>query len=145
MARQDREARRQADRTARRLRSDEAWLERHKDVFPEHDTLSGKRRIPPGVLARGENIEDAAVESKHIKGTLGREALPGDVHYGKVRARAGGSDDMDWGDNSVPKRALPNLTATDVGAATNHEVATLRQQVRQLKWSIRQLQPRRRR
>lgn len=143
MGRLAREERRQADRAARRLRSDDEWLGRHKEVFPEHDTLAGKRRVPEGVLVRTENYEDASIEGRHVKGRFGRETLPSDVHYGKVRVRAGGNDDVDWGDNSVPKRALPNLTAADVGAASTQTVATLRQQVRQLKWQIKQLQPRR--
>jgi hypothetical protein len=143
LARQDREARRQADRAARRLRSDEGWLERHKEVFTEHETKPDVRRVPPGVVVRGDNYEEGSIEGKHVNGRLERTALPSDIHYGKVRVRAGGSDDVDWGDRSVPKRALPALSADDVGAATRQSVTLLRQQVRDLRWQIKQLQPRR--
>lgn len=179
MARQKREERRQADRAARRLRSDEGWLERHTEVFSEHGSAL---RIPPGILNLSDNYElnsvdsdavasgstdveraidaphqkdnstinriiatDAvddrtirasAIRDHHINNRLGKTVLPADTHFGKVKARAGGADDMDWGDRSIPKRALPPLTAADVNAATRQQVSNLSEQVRLLKQKV---------
>jgi hypothetical protein len=102
------------------------------------------KTFPGTIFLTRDHLGPDLVESGNIKsvgwgkmeGTAPKNNLPGDTHYGKVKARKDAPDDMDWGAQSIPKPALPALSASDVGAPTAQAHKALKETVEKLRKKV---------